>query len=141
MAQKSPKNTMMDDIVSLAKRRGFVFPSSEIYGGIANTWDFGPIGVLMKQHIIAEWWKTFIQSRMDMVGLDSSILMNKKVWIASGHVANFNDALVDCMDCKSRFRADHLLEDTLSMNAEGLSLEDMTKLMDENGIMCPVCGG
>lgn len=140
-SKESASTKRMSDLLSLAKRRGFVFPSSEIYGGIANTWDFGPLGVLMKNNIKSEWWKTFIQSRNDMVGLDAAILMNPKVWIASGHVANFNDAMVDCTNCHNRFRADHLIEDSLQINAEGLSLEDMSKVIEENGIMCPVCGG
>jgi glycyl-tRNA synthetase len=108
----------MEDIVSLCKRRGFVFPSSEIYGGFASCWDYGPLGAELKRNVKNAWWKAVVQQRDDMVGLDSSILMHPKIWEASGHVATFNDPLVDCKHCKSRLRADHL--------------EDPTK--------CPVCG-
>ncbi len=98
----------MEDIVSLCKRRGFVFPSSEIYGGFASTWDYGPLGVELKRNVKDAWWKAVVQERDDMVGLDASILMHPKVWEASGHLATFNDPLVDCKNCKARFRADHL---------------------------------
>ncbi len=131
----------MDKIVALSKRRGFVFPGSDIYGGLANTWDFGPLGVELKNNIKQLWWKTFIHKRADMVGLDAGILMNPKVWEASGHVVNFNDPLVDCKTCKSRFRADHLLEDKLGMdNAASLSPEEMSKLLAEANLACPHCG-
>jgi glycyl-tRNA synthetase len=131
----------MDKIVALSKRRGFVFPGSDIYGGLANTWDYGPLGVELKNNIKQLWWKTFIHKRPDMVGLDAGILMNPKVWEASGHVVNFNDPLVDCKTCKSRFRADHLLEDKLGMeNAANLSPEEMSKLLAEANLACPHCG-
>jgi glycyl-tRNA synthetase len=117
-----------------------VFPGSEIYGGLANTWDLGPLGVELKNNIHRAWWQFFVQSRKDMVGLDPAILMNPKVWEASGHVANFNDAQVDCKQCKKRFRADHLIEDTLDAKVEGLSLEDLGKLIAENHLKCPSCG-
>jgi glycyl-tRNA synthetase len=138
---KAQTNKLMESIVSLAKRRGFVYPSSEIYGGLANTWDYGPLGAILKNNIKMAWWHDFIQTRMDMVGLDAAIFMNPEVWVAAGHVASFNDALVDCTNCKNRFRADHLIEDKLNINAEGLSIEDMNKIIEENGIMCPICGG
>ena len=138
MAQKNEE--LMDKIVSLAKRRGFVFPGSEIYGGLANTWDYGPIGVELKNNIKQAWWKFFVKNREDVVGIDAAILMNSRVWETSGHVAGFNDALVDCRACKARIRADHLIEDSLNMKAEGMTLEDMTKLIEENDIKCPVCG-
>ena len=138
MAQKN--EDLMDKIVSLAKRRGFVFPGSEIYGGLANTWDYGPIGVELKNNIKQTWWKFFVKSREDVVGIDAAILMNSRVWETSGHVAGFNDALVDCRACKARVRADHLIEDSLNMKAEGMTPEDMTKLIEENDIKCPVCG-
>src|SRR3989344_637475 len=99
----------IDKIVSLCKRRGFIFPSSEIYGGFANSWDYGPLGVELKNNIKRAWWKRFVHGRDDMVGLDASILMNPKVWEASGHLESFTDPLVDCKSCKKRFRADHLL--------------------------------
>ncbi len=108
----------MESIISLAKRRGFIFPGSDIYGGLANAWDFGPLGAQMKKNIKDLWWKTFVESRPDMVGLDGAILMNPKVWEASGHVATFNDPLVECKNCHGRFRADHV---------------DSTK-------NCPICG-
>ena len=100
----------MEQLVSLAKRRGFVFPGSEIYGGLANAWDYGPLGVELKNNIKRAWWKNFVQDRPDVVGLDSAILMNPKVWEASGHVAGFSDPLVDCRACKARHRADKLIE-------------------------------
>jgi len=100
----------MEKIVSLAKRRGFVFPGSEIYGGLANSWDYGPLGHLLKQNIKKAWWKFFVQERADMVPIDSAIIMNPKVWEASGHLQNFTDELVECKSCHHRFREDHLLE-------------------------------
>ncbi|MCK5332647.1 glycine--tRNA ligase [Candidatus Parcubacteria bacterium] len=131
---------MMDKIVSLAKRRGFVFPGSEIYGGLANTWDYGPVGVELKNNIKQAWWNFFVKNREDIVGIDAAILMNSKVWESSGHVAGFNDALIDCRACQARIRADHLIEDALEMKAEGLTPKDMTKIIVENKIKCPVCG-
>lgn len=131
----------MEKIVSLAKQRGFVFPGSEIYGGLANTWDYGPLGVELKQNIQREWWNFFVRQRKDVVGIDASILMNPKVWQASGHVANFNDAQVDCKKCKSRFRADHLIEDNIKdIKVEGLTMSDLDKLIEQNNIKCPTCG-
>src|SRR3989339_351977 len=132
---------LMQKISSLCKRRGFIFPGSEIYGGLANTWDYGPLGTEIKKNLERAWWKFFVQDRLDMVGLDAAILMNPKVWEASGHVANFNDAQVDCKQCKSRYRADHLIEDALSnVKVEGLSPVDLTKLIQENKLKCPKCG-
>src|SRR6187402_2090661 len=98
----------MEDIVSLCKRRGFVFASSEIYGGFASTWDYGPLGVELKRNVKEAWWQAVVRERDDMVGLDAAILMHPDVWVASGHVGTFNDPLVDCKHCKARFRADHL---------------------------------
>ena len=98
----------MDRIVNLAKRRGFVFPSSEIYGGFRSTWDYGPLGVLLKRNVKEAWWRSMVQSRDDVVGLDAAILMAPQVWEASGHVATFTDPLVDCRNCKERFREDQL---------------------------------
>ncbi|MDQ1489441.1 MAG: glycyl-tRNA synthetase [Actinomycetota bacterium] len=99
---------LMDRIVNLAKRRGFVFPSSEIYGGFRSTWDYGPLGVLLKRNVKEAWWRAMVQNRDDVVGLDAAILMAPKVWEASGHVATFTDPLVDCKNCKERFREDQL---------------------------------
>jgi glycyl-tRNA synthetase len=131
----------MDKIVALSKRRGFVFPGSDIYGGLANTWDFGPLGVELRNNIKQLWWRTFVQKRRDMVGLDAGILMHPRVWEASGHVVNFNDPLVDCKTCKARFRADHLLEEKLGIeNAEAMSPEEMSAIIREKNIACPNCG-
>src|SRR5690606_21227795 len=105
MQDHSPK---LEDIVSLAKRRGFVYPGSEIYGGLAGTFDYGPLGVALKKNIENLWWRTFVEERDDMYGIDAAILMNPKAWESSGHVAGFSDPLVECADCKKRFRADHL---------------------------------
>ena len=129
-------NNLMDKIVSLTKQRGFIFPSSEIYGGFANTWDYGPLGVELKNNIKRKWWKMFVHSRDDIVGIDASILMNPKVWEASGHLENFTDPLVDCKKCHKRFRADHLLE------AHGIKpdLGNMKNPPKELKV-CPECGG
>ena len=132
---------LMEKVVQLAKARGFVFPGSDIYGGLANSWDYGPLGAQLKNNIRDAWWKYFVTSRTDMVGLDSAILMNPRVWESSGHTANFNDAQVDCKNCKKRLRADHLIEDNIKdAKVEGLSMEDLTKLIVDNKIACPNCG-
>ncbi|MBU1018722.1 MAG: glycine--tRNA ligase [Patescibacteria group bacterium] len=132
---------LMDKVVSLCKRRGFVFPGSDIYGGLANTWDYGPMGAQLKKNISDAWWKFFVLDRDDMVGLDAAILMNPRVWQASGHVDCFNDAMVDCKECKSRHRADHLIEDALpEEKVEGLSVSDLDALIKKNEIKCPKCG-
>ena len=104
-------NKTMDKIVALAKNRGFVYSGSEIYGGLANAWDYGPLGVELKNNVKAAWWKKFIQENPYNVGVDCAILMNPQVWVASGHVAGFNDPLIDCKVCKSRYRADKMIED------------------------------
>ena len=131
----------MEKIVALAKRRGFVYPGSDIYGGLANTWDFGPLGVELKNNIKQLWWKTFVHRRADMIGLDAGILMNSRVWEASGHVVNFNDPLVDCKTCKSRFRADHLLEEKLGIvDAATKSPEEMSVILKVANLACPHCG-
>ncbi len=131
----------MEKIVALSKRRGFVYPGSDIYGGLANTWDYGPLGVELKNNIKQLWWRTFVQKRPDMVGLDAGILMNPRVWEASGHVVNFNDPLVDCKTCKSRFRADHLLEEKLGiLDAAAKSPDEMSAILKEANLACPHCG-
>ncbi|MDQ4044433.1 MAG: glycine--tRNA ligase [Chloroflexota bacterium] len=131
----------MDKVVALAKRRGFVYPGSDIYGGLANTWDMGPLGVELKNNIKQLWWRTFVQRPRDMVGLDASILMHPKVWEASQHVASFTDPLVDCKTCKSRFRADHLLEEKLGRaDAEALTPYELTAVLREANLPCPNCG-
>ncbi|HSX23907.1 MAG TPA: glycine--tRNA ligase, partial [Candidatus Saccharimonadales bacterium] len=101
--------TSMEDIVSLCKRRGFIFQGSEIYGGLAGTWDYGPLGVALKRNLMNAWWKTFVDERYDMYGLDAAILMNQKVWKASGHVDTFNDPLIEDTKTKQRYRLDHIL--------------------------------
>ncbi len=99
---------LMDKILSLTKRRGFIFPGSEIYGGLQNSWDYGPLGVELKNNIKNEWWKRFVHQRTDMVGIDAALIMNPKVWEASGHLKNFSDPLVECSECNARFRVDQL---------------------------------
>lgn len=131
----------MEEIIALAKRRGFVYPSSEIYGGLANTWDFGHYGTLLKNNLRDYWWKFFVLNRDDMVGLDASIFLNPKVWEASGHVAGFTDALVDCRNCHNRTRADHLIENKLNdIKVEGLPVEKLTEIIKINKLTCPKCG-
>ena len=127
---------VMEKIVSLAKRRGFVYQGSEIYGGLAGTWDYGPLGVALKKNIENLWWRMFVDSRDDMYGLDSAILMNPKVWEASGHVGGFNDPLVSDAKTKKRYRADHLLEEA-GENPTGMSLDQMAELIKEKGIKSP----
>lgn len=133
------KNDKMEKIVSLCKRRGFVFPSSEIYGGMANSYSYGPYGTELKNNIKKLWWKTFVQERADMVGIDGPILLNPTLWEVSGHVSGFNDAMVDCKECKKRFRADHLVEKATGKDLEG-ELEEMSKILAEEKINCPNCG-
>ena len=130
----------MDKLVALCKRRGFVYPGSDLYGGLANTWDYGPLGVELKNNVKRLWWRMFVQTRRDMVGLDAGILMHPRVWEASGHVVNFNDPLVDCRTCKSRFRADHLVEEKLGIAAEGKTPAELTALLSEANLPCPNCG-
>lgn len=126
----------MEDIVSLAKRRGFIYPGSDVYGGLSGTWDYGPLGMQLKKNILNLWWKMFVDEREDMYGVDASILMNQKVWQASGHVDTFNDPLVEDLETKQRFRADHLLKD-VGFNVDGLKLEELTKLIRENNVKSP----
>ncbi len=131
----------LDVLVSLCKRRGFIFPGSEIYGGLSNSWDYGPLGTEMKNAIRDWWWERFVQKRQDMVGLDAAIMMNPRVWEASGHVANFNDAMVDCKNCKARHRADHLIENAYpDVKVEGKSPAELTAIIKEKKIACPTCG-
>lgn len=130
----------MEKIVALCKRRGYVFPGSEIYGGLANTWDYGPLGVELKNNIKQLWWRMFVHRRKEIVGLDAGILMHPRVWEASGHVVNFNDPLVDCKTCKSRFRADDLIEERLGKSVVGVSPNDMSRIIAEAKLPCPRCG-
>lgn len=127
----------MEKIVNLCKTRGFVFPGSEIYGGLANSWDYGPLGVQLKRNIKDDWWKTFVESRQDMVGLDGAIMMNPKVWEASGHVGGFSDALVEDQVTNKRYRVDHLIEEAVGVNAEGKSLAELEELINKHDIKSP----
>ncbi len=135
----------MEKIVALCKTRGFVYPGSEIYGGLANSWDFGPLGVEFKNNIKKAWWKKFVTESKYNVGLDSAILMNPQVWVASGHVGGFSDPLMDCKQCKTRHRADKLIEDWAAENNEAvnpatMSNEEMFNFIKEKKIVCPSCG-
>ena len=130
----------MEKIVALCKGRGFVYPGSEIYGGLANTWDYGPLGVELKTNIKAAWRKKFIQENKYNVGLDSAILMNPQTWVASGHIGGFSDPLMDCKECKTRHRADNLIEDFDGTNVAGWSNEQMMDYIKEHNIPCPDCG-
>ncbi|MDD6095451.1 MAG: glycine--tRNA ligase [Clostridia bacterium] len=143
------KNTdkTMDKIVALCKNRGFVYPGSEIYGGLANTWDYGPLGAELKSNIKKAWWKKFVQENPYNVGLDSAILMNPQTWVASGHLGGFSDPLMDCRECKERFRADKLIEDWCSENGvelskpiDAFSQAEMKQFVEDNNIPCPSCG-
>lgn len=140
---KSEKS--MEKVVSLCKNRGIIYPGSEIYGGLANTWDYGPLGVEFKNNVKKAWWKKFVQQSKYNVGLDSAILMNPEVWVASGHVGSFSDPLIDCKECKSRFRADKLIEDFYfennlgDINVDGWENEKVEELMKEKNICCPNC--
>ncbi len=129
----------MEKIVALCKNRGFIFPGSDIYGGLSNTWDYGPLGVEFKNNVKKAWRKKFVQECKYNVGLDSAILMNPQVWVASGHVGGFSDPLMDCRSCKTRFRADKLIEDN-GADANGMSFEQMSDYIKEHNIACPSCG-
>lgn len=140
MAKEQSK---MEKITSLCKRKGIIFPGSEIYGGLANTWDYGPYGSQLKKNVRDFWWKFFIEQKDDMVGLDSTILLNPKVWEASGHVGNFSDPLMDCKKCKERFRGDKLIEESLGVEAAAKvsrNFKEIYALVMENKIVCPNCG-
>ncbi len=135
----------MDQIVATSKHRGFVFPGSEIYGGLANTWDYGPLGVELKNNVKKAWWQKFVQSSPYNVGLDAAILMNPRTWEASGHIGNFNDPMIDCKQCKARHRADKIIENALDekgieLVVDGLPFEKMEELIKEHDIACPDCG-
>ena len=135
----------MDKLQALCKNRGFIFAGSEIYGGLSNTWDYGPLGVEFKNNVKRAWWKKFVQENRYNVGLDCAILMNRQVWVASGHVGNFNDPLMDCKACKARFRADKLIEDWgkehgEEIEADGWTNEALESFIEEKQIPCPTCG-
>ena len=142
------KNTekTMDKVVALCKNRGFIFPGSEIYGGLANTWDYGPLGVELKNNIKRAWWKKFVQENKYNVGLDAAILMNPQTWVASGHLAGFSDPMMDCRECHERFRADKLIEDwceetgyTLEKPIDAFSQAELKEFVEEHNIPCPTC--
>ena len=130
----------MDTIVALCKGRGFIYPGSEIYGGLSNSWDYGPLGMAFKDNVKSAWKKKFIQESPYNVGLDSAILMNPEVWVATGHVGGCSDPLMDCRDCKTRHRADKLIEDFTGESADGWTNEQMQSFIQEHGITCPNCG-
>ncbi len=135
----------MEKIVALCKNRGFIFPGSEIYGGLANAWDYGPLGVEFKNNVKRAWWRKFVQESPYNVGLDAAILMNPQVWVASGHVGGFSDPLMDCKACKARFRADKLIEDyahehSLDVHPDGWNNAQMEEYIQKQGISCPECG-
>ena len=136
----------MEKIVALCKNRGFIFPGSEIYGGLANSWDYGPLGVEFKNNVKRAWWKKFVQESRYNVGLDAAIIMNPETWVASGHVGGFSDPLMDCKGCKARHRADKLIEDYafqngLDDNPASWTFDEMATYIKDKGIVCPVCGG
>jgi len=141
---KKDKKTM-ERIVALCKNRGFVFPGSDIYGGLANSWDYGPLGVEFKNNVKQAWWKKFVKECPYNVGLDAAILMNPETWVASGHVGGFSDPLMDCKDCKTRFRADQMIEEyaakkDLEVDAATMSDADMEGFIADKNIACPTCG-
>ena len=136
----------MEKIVALCKNRGFIFPGSEIYGGLANSWDYGPLGVEFKNNVKRAWWKKFVQESRYNVGLDAAIIMNPETWVASGHVGGFSDPLMDCKGCKARHRADKLIEDYafqngLDDNPASWTFDEMATYIKEKNIVCPICGG
>ncbi len=136
MSHEEKPKVSMEDIISLCKRRGFIYQGSEVYGGLAGTWDYGPLGVMLKDSIKRLWWKRFVDDRLDMYGMDAAILMNSKVWVSSGHVGGFADPLVEDLKTKKRYRADHLLEE-VGVNPAGKSIEQMNELIKEKGIKSP----
>ena len=138
-------NNLIDKIISLTKQRGFIFPGSELYGGLANAWDFGPLGVELKNNIKKHWWKTFVQERLDIIGQDGAIILNTKAWEASGHVAGFNDIMLECKKCHNRFRAEELITDELVFQKTMKHFEDLKNDSDRNDWTqesfpkCPIC--
>jgi glycyl-tRNA synthetase len=131
----------IEELSIFAKKKGFVFPSSEIYGGLAGFFDYGPLGVELKNNIKQNWWDTFVQKRDDVYGIDGSIISGRKIWEASGHLASFADLLTECSKCHKSHRADHLIEDTLKINVEGLGADSLNKIIRENNLKCPLCKG
>src|SRR5690554_719155 len=137
------KNINMEQFVNFLKHQGFVYQGSQIYGGLANTWDYGPLGVELKNNLKQYWWRKFVQETKNNVGMDSAILMNPEVWVASGHVGGFSDPLIDCKKCGVRHRADKLIEDHTNgtLEADGWSNEALQEYISKEGVACPSCGG
>ena len=133
----------MEKLVTFLKTTGYVYQGSEIYGGLANAWDYGPLGVELKNNLKRYWWKRFIQESVNNVGIDSGILMNPEVWVASGHISNFTDPLTDCKSCGVRHRADKLIDDATNgeVNADGWSNDELFNYLTTHKIACPACGG
>lgn len=129
----------IEDMALFCKKKGFIFPNSEIYNGMSGFFDYGPLGIEVKNSIKQSWWKRFVQDREDVVGIDGTIISNPNVWVASGHVGCFADIMVECTKCRNRVRGDQIIEDTLKINADGLKAEDIDKLIEENSIKCPKC--
>lgn len=146
VANQGNRAVTMEKITALAKNRGYIFPGSEIYGGLANTWDYGPLGVAFKNNVKKAWWAKFVQQSKYNVGLDAAILMNPETWVASGHVGGFSDPLIDCKNCKARFRADQLIENYIlekegkEVSCDGWTNEELENYIKENSISCPECG-
>ncbi len=140
------KELTMDKLVALCKNRGFIFSGSEIYGGLANSWDYGPLGVEFKNNVKKAWWRKFVQESPYNVGVDCAILMNPEVWVATGHVGGFSDPLMDCKECKARFRADKLVEDHMTASgaevavADGWTNEEYKEYIEKHNVVCPKCG-
>ena len=136
------KEITLEELAAFMKEQGFVYPGSEIYGGLANSFDFGPLGVELKNNVKKAWWEKFVKQSRYNVGLDSSILMNKEVWVATGHITSFNDPLIDCKKCKSRYRADKLIEDFTNgeITGDGMSNDDLVKYLYDHKVVCPNCG-
>ncbi|HMY65630.1 MAG TPA: glycine--tRNA ligase, partial [Leptospiraceae bacterium] len=138
---KDKEDSLFKEIVAVCKRRGFVFPGSEIYGGLSNSFDYGPYGVEILNNLRRLWWEYFVHRRTDVVGLDSSILLNPAVWEASGHVGNFSDPLIDCKSCKVRFRVDHFLEEKKGEGfSNGKTLAELQEVLNQEDYACPKCG-
>ena len=129
----------IEELAAFAKKKGFVFPSTEIYGGMSGFFEYGPLGVELKNNLKQHWWKTFVKNREDMYGIDGSVISSGKVWEASGHLSSFVDMLTECSKCKKNHRADHLVEDKLKINVDGLDAKALNKLIKDNNIKCPDC--
>ncbi len=135
------ENISIEEITNFSKKKGFVYPTADIYGGLSGFFDYGHLGVELKNNIKERWWKFLVHKRDDIVGMDGSIITNPKVWKASGHVDNFGDLILTCKNCKNKIRADHFIEDELNINADGYSAEEINKIIQENNLKCPKCKG